>query len=342
MHPQFPGPQVTPEGIFQLGFGFMASKTLLSAAEMGLFTELAKGPLSAEAIGERLGLHPRVRLDFVDTLVALGMLRREHGLYSNTPETDLFLDRAKPSYVGGILEMFSARMFRYWSTFTEALRTGEPQNETKTGQKDFFADTYSDPGRLRQFLTAMCGLSLPGAMAMARKFPWENYKTFADVGCAMGCVPVQIALAHPHLNGIGFDLPPVRPVFEEYVASYRLAGRVHFQPGNFFEDPLPNVDVIVMGRVLHDWDLATKKRLIQKAYDALPPGGAFIVCETLIDDDRSQNVPAFLISLNMLIETPGGFDYTGADGQRWMKEVGFRETRSEPLAGVDAMVVGIK
>jgi O-methyltransferase domain/Dimerisation domain len=325
----------------QLGFGFMASKTLLSAVEIGLFTELAKGPLNAATIGQRLNIHPRAQLDFLDALVALKMLQRTDGLYSNTPEADLFLDRAKPSYVGGLLEMLNARLFGFWNNFTEALRTGQPQNESKHGI-DTFAELYKNADTLRQFLSAMSGLSVPGAAAMAQKFPWKNYKTFADVGCAQGAAPVQIASAHSHLKGTGFDLPQVQPIFEEYVAAHGLSDRLRFQPGSFFTDPLPQVEVIVMGHVLHDWDLETKKTLIKKVYDALPPSGAFIAYEALIDDDRSQAVPSLLVSLNMLVETAGGAGYTGADGQRWMKEAGFRETRVEHLAGLDSMVVGIK
>jgi hypothetical protein len=325
----------------QLGLGFMASKTLLSAVEIGLFTELAAGPLDAAAIGERLGIHPRARLDFLDTLVALKMLRRENGVYSNSPETDAFLDRAKPSYIGGLLEMLGTRICGFWGSMTEALHTGQPQNESRDGT-DMFAQLYADPERLRQFLGAMSSLSGMGARVLAQKFPWADYKTFVDLGCAQGAAPVQIALAHPHLAGAGFDLPPVQPIFEEYVAAHGVQDRLRFHPGSFFTDPLPPTDVVVMGHVLHDWDLGTKRMLIKKVYDALPVGGAFIVCETLIDDDRSQNVTGLLISLNMLIETPGGFDFTGADGQRWMKEAGFRETRVEPLAGPDSIVVGIK
>jgi hypothetical protein len=341
MHPQPAGPQISPAGIMQLGLGFMASKTLLSAVGIGLFTELAKGPLDAATLGQRLDIHPRAQLDFFDTLVTLKMLNRENGIYSNTPDSNAFLDRTKPTYVGALLEMMNARIFGFWGSLTDALRTGQPQNESRNGT-DIFAELYGDPQRLRQFLGAMSALSGMGARAMAQKFPWANYKTFADVGCAQGAAPVQIALGNPHLMGIGFDLAPVQPIFEEYVAAHGLQDRLRFHSGSFFTDPLPSVDVIVMGHVLHDWDLETKKTLIKKAYDALPAGGAFIVYETLIDDDRSQNLFGLLISLNMLIETPGGFDFTGADGRGWMKEAGFRQTSVEHLAGPDSMIVGIK
>ena len=333
---------VAPDKIMQVGLGFWASKTLLSAVELGLFTELAKGPMGAEAVGERLQLHPRALRDFLDALVSLGLLERDAaGLYGNTPESDTFLDRAKPTYLGGMLEMANARLYGFWGSLTEGLKTGRPQNEARSGG-NFFEALYADPARLENFLSAMTGLSLGAARAIAEKFPWSDYRTFIDVGGAQGGTPVQIALAHPHLTGGIFDLPGVGPVFEQYVARHGLSDRLRFYPGDFFRDPLPSADVIVMGHILHDWDLEEKRMLLKKAYDALPRGGALIVFEALIDDERRENTFGLLMSLNMLIETPGGFDYTGADCSGWMREAGFSQTRVEHLAGPDSMVIGVK
>jgi O-methyltransferase domain/Dimerisation domain len=333
--------QLTPEQILSLGLGFWGSKTLLSAVEIGLFTELAKGSFDLETLSERLMLHSRSARDFLDALVALGMLERDGDQYTNTPETDLFLDRAKPSYIGGILEMANARLYPFWGSLTEALRTGRPQNEAKRGE-NFFTALYADPGRLKSFLGAMTGISLSAAMAMANKFPWDRYQTFVDVGTAQGGLPIQVAQTHDHLSGGGFDLPPVGPIFEEYVDSHGLGDRLCFYPGDFFEDPLPKADVLVMGRILHDLNLESKKILVGKAHEAVPEGGALIVYDAIIDDDRSGNAFGLLMSLNMLIETPGGFDYTGADCSSWMRDVGFRETYVEHLVGPDSMVIGIK
>jgi hypothetical protein len=334
----------TPDRILQLGLGFWGSKTLLSAIELDLFTHLAQGPLTAEDLRERLALHPRSTLDFLDALVALGMLARDDARpprYSNTPETAAFLDRAKPTYAGGILEMANARLYPFWGNLTTALKTGQPQNEIARGQ-NLFETLYSDPARLRQFLAGMTGLSLGAGKAIADMFPWKNHKTFIDIGAAQGAVPVQIALAHPHLTGGNFDLPVVGPIFNDYAASFNLAGRLRFHPGDFFKDPLPNADVLIMGHILHDWDLDQKKLLLRKCYDALPRGGCLIVYEALIDDDRRTSAFGLLMSLNMLIETPGGFDYTGADCQTWMREAGFTSTRVEHLLGPDSMVIGVK
>jgi O-methyltransferase domain/Dimerisation domain len=331
----------TPDLVLKTGFGFWEAKALLSAVELGLFTELAKGPADLAVLSTRLGLHDRAARDFFDALVALKLLERRDGHYSNTSETDMFLDKAKPTYVGGLLEMANARLYASWGFLTEALKTGQNQNEGKETD-DIFAALYADPERLRGFLAAMSGVSLGPAQAIAAKFPWANYKSFADIGCAQGMTPVTLARAHPHLSGAGFDLPEVKPIFEEFVAKNGLSGRVKFLTGNFFADPLPKAEVLIMGHILHDWDLGQKRMLLQKAFAALPKGGAFIVYEALIDDERRENAFGLLMSLNMLIETKGGFDFTGADCQEWMREAGFSQTRVEPLSGRDSMVIAFK
>jgi cyclopropane fatty-acyl-phospholipid synthase-like methyltransferase len=302
---------------------------------------LARAPADADGLTKRLGLHERGARDFFDALVALGMLERNGSHYSNTPATDLFLDRNKPSYVGGILEMANARLYGFWGSLTEALKTGQLQNEAKHGG-DLFGTLYANPDRLRGFLKAMTGISMGSARAIAERFPWQKYRTFVDIGCAEGAVPVALAQAHPQLTGGGFDLPPVKPHFEAFVAAQGLSDRLRFHPGDFFKDELPQVDVIVMGHILHDWNLEQKQALLAKVYKALPKGGAVLVYDAIIDDDRRQNAFGLLMSLNMLIETTGGFDYTGADCMSWMRAAGFSETRVEPLLGPDSMVIGIK
>jgi SAM-dependent methyltransferase len=332
---------VTPERILRLGLAFWGSKTLLSAIELGVFRTLAEAPANEAELRARLGLHERSARDFLDALVALGMLHREGGVYANTPETDLFLDSAKPSYVGGMLEMANARLYPFWGRLTEGLQTGEPQNEAREGG-DFFAALYADHERLGQFLHAMTGLSTGASRAIATRFPWESYRTVLDLGCAEGGLLVELARTHSHLRGTGFDLPAVRGPFERYVASAGLEQRLAFAGGDFFRDSLPDADVITLGHILHDWGLEEKKQLLRMSHDALPAEGAVIVFDSIIDDERRENAFGLLMSLNMLIETPTGSDYTAADCRGWLEEAGFRETRVEHLVGPDSMVIGIK
>jgi hypothetical protein len=314
----------------------------MSAVELGVFTLLAAGALDGDAVRQRLGLDERGARDFLDALVALGLLQRDgSGLYGNVPDADLYLDSAKATYIGGLFDNLAAREYALWGRLTQALRTGEPQ--TGFEAKEHFATLYSDPKRLAVFAKGMTGASLAVARAMAQKFPWRQVGTVIDIGAAEGCLPVQVALAHPHVSGGGFDLAPLAPAFNAYVSAHGLSDRLRFHSGDFFADPLPSADVLVMGRVLHNWDLATKRMLLHKAYAALPPGGAIIVYERLIDDRREIGAaPGLLSSLNMLIMTAGGFDVTAADGIGWLREAGFQDIEVEPLVAGHSMIVARK
>jgi hypothetical protein len=336
-----PVADISPDEIMQLGLGFWEAKTLLSAVELDLFTELAAGPLDGEVLRKRLALHPRGARDFFDALVALGMLERQDGAYRNTRQTDFYLDRNKPSYIGGFLQFANARLYPIWGSLTEALRTGKPQSGIKDGE-DIFDLNYADPASLAQYARAMTASSLPVAWALADQFPWADYRTFIDIGAAEGAVPVEVARAHPHLTGGGFDLPGVRSVFEAYVQQHKLQDRLRFYAGDFFKESLPTADVLVMGQILHDWNLQLKRQLLAKAHAALPQGGALIAYDRMVDDGRRENAAGLLMSLNMLVRTQGGFDYTSADCIGWMREVGFVEAHHERLCGPYSMVVGIK
>jgi 2-polyprenyl-3-methyl-5-hydroxy-6-metoxy-1,4-benzoquinol methylase len=337
---------LSPARIFETGMGFMATKTLLAAIKLELFTLLGENAVPGAAIGERLKLHPRSLYDFLDALVALGFLRRE-GLgegarYENTEETGLFLDKTKPSYVGGILEMVNDRLYKFWNDLEEGLRTGKPQNEVKYTGKPVFEAIYADPAVLRQFLGAMAGIQAGTFAALAEAFDFDNYNSLCDIGGANALLSVTVARQHPHLRITSLDLPPVEPVAREHVASAGLADRITVASLDMMSQPFPPADVITMGNILHDWDEGQKQHLIRKAYEALPKDGALVVIENIIDDERQYNAFGLLMSLNMLIETEGGFDYTHADFHRWALRAGFRATTKIPLAGPASAIVAYK
>lgn len=332
---------VSPDKIMKMALGFWQSKVLMSATELGVFTELGKQPLTAEELTKRLSLNERSSRDFFDSLVALGLLERHDDVYSNSPETADYLDAAKPTYIGGFLIMSSARLYHSWANLTDALRTGKPQSESKD-KEDLFGELYADQERLKGFLSAMTGISRPLARSIAEKFDWSKHKTFIDVGAAQGALPVEVAARHEHLTGHGFDLPQVEPVFNEYVARHGLESRVSFASGDFFKDELPKCDVIVMGHILHDWDLEQKQMLINKAYRALNPGGTLIVYDAMIDPERKTNAFGLLMSLNMLIETPGGFDYGWDECMAWFDDAGFTDLEVIELSPTHSMCIGTK
>lgn len=326
--------------------GFMASKTLLTGVNLGLFTLLADEGLSGREIGSKLGLHERSLYDFLDTLVALGFLTRDGmkdtSVYHNSAEADLFLDQHKPTYVGGILVMCNNRHFRFWADLEEGLKTGKQQNEVKTGEKPVFEMLYENPDKMREFVMAMGGIQMGNFAMFAKAFDFSGYKAYCDVGGSGAHLSTQIAMNNPHLKCTTFDLPMVTPVAREIIDKFGVADRVEIVEGDFFKESLPKADVITMGNILHDWGTTDKKMLISKAFDALPDGGSFVVIENIIDDNRSQNAFGLIMSLNMLLETEEGYDFSGADFDVLAKEAGFKETHILPLTGPASAAIAIK
>jgi 2-polyprenyl-3-methyl-5-hydroxy-6-metoxy-1,4-benzoquinol methylase len=335
-----------PSKILETGFGFWPSKVLLTAVELGVFTYLGDRTLTAESLRQFLRLHPRGVFDFLDTLVALGFLERDgdgpRGRYRNTPDTAKFLDKSQPTYVGGMLEMLNARLFGFWNDLGPALRTGQPQNEIKHSGSSLFETMYADPAALERFMSAMHAISGPNFQALAEKFDFSRYETLCDVGGATGLLSTTVAQKHRHLKCLSFDLPQVKVIAERRIAQTPAAARVRAVAGDFLTQSLPCADVITMGMILHDWNLEKKKHLIRRAWDALPPGGAFIAVENLIDDARRENAFGLMMSLNMLLEFGDAFDFTGEDFRGWCREAGFRRFEVLHLAGPCSAAIAYK
>jgi predicted O-methyltransferase YrrM len=330
----------------EVGMSFWPAKTLLSAIELGLFTKLGEHAMRGRELQDSLRLHPRANPDFFDTLVALRFLDRngdgDEARYRNTPETASFLDRNSPQFMGGFLEMANARLYPFWGDLTEALRTGRPQNEVKHTGSSIFAELYSKPERLEQFMDAMSGISAGNFQALAENFDFSRFHSVCDVGGATGLLSILVASKHPHLRCVSADLPAATAIAERKIAAAGLTDRVAVASLDFFAEPLPKADVITMGMILHDWNLEKKMHLVRAAYDALPPGGAFIVVENLIDDARRENAFGLMMSLNMLIEFGDAFDFTAADFFEWCREAGFKKTEVIPLGGPASAGVAYK
>ncbi len=338
--------QLEPSHILQTATAFWPSKVLLTAVELNLFTTLGNGPMTAQQLGDALGLHPRGTYDFFDALVALKFLEREgdgaQGRYRNTAETGTFLNKASPAYIGGLVEMLNSRLFGFWNNLGVALKTGKPQNEIKSGGKSMFAELYADEARLGQFMAAMSGFQAANFKQLAEKFEFQKYKTVCDVGGALALLSRVVGERHQHLTFDTFDLPPVAPLARKQIDAAGMSDRITVVSGDFFKEDLPKADVVTMGNILHDWNLENKKLLIRKAYDALPKGGAFIAIENVIDDARRENAFGLMMSLNMLIEFGDAFDYTGADFRSWCSEAGFKRFEFMSLTGPTSAAIAYK
>jgi len=260
----------------------------------------------------------------------------------NTPATALYLDRASPRYVGGMLEMANARLYPFWGDLVPALKTGRPQNEIKHSGKPLFDELYADPARLEQFMDAMSGVSMANFQAFADSFDFSPYLTMADIGGATGQLSAIVAARHPHLACRSYDLPVVKPIAERRIAEAGLADRVSAGEIDFLTDEFPSADLITMGMILHDWNLEHKKMLIAKAWRALPEGGALAAIENIIDDARRENAFGLMMSLNMLVEFGDAFDFTGADFAGWCLEAGFSRCEILHLRGPASAAIAYK
>jgi len=338
--------QVDPSHIMEVGMGFWASKTLLTAVKMELFTHLSEKTMNGEEIKQKLCLNGRGLYDFLDALVALGFLEKsgnkETATYANAVDADLFLDKNKITYMGGILEMANNRLYPFWNFLEEGLKKGKPQNEIRTGEASLFDKIYQDREKTREFVNAMSGVNNGNFVAFAHQFDFSPYQTLTDIGGAGAELSAHVVTHNPHMKCISFDLPAVTPIAAENVSKRGVANRVKVISGDYYEDSFPKADIITMGNILHDNSLKDKKMLIGKAYDALPEGGCLVVIENIIDDDRRQNAFGLMMSLNMLIETTEGFDYTFADFREWATEAGFRETSLMKLTGPTSAAIAKK
>jgi O-methyltransferase domain/Dimerisation domain len=347
-HMSLPVPNSVPDPsrILDVGFSFFASKVLLTAVKLEVFSQLGDRAMTGAELGHALDLHPRGIFDFFDALVALGFLYRDgdgaEGRYRNTETTATFLDKQRPAYIGGILEMSNDRLFKFWNDLEPALKTGMPQNEVKHSQKPIFEVLYQDSSKLEQFIGAMTGISRGNFQAFAETFDFSNYQTLCDVGGASGLLSRLVVQQHPHMHCTTFDLPQVEPIATKAIEQAGLSKQIQVVSGDFFNDALPKADVITMGMILHDWNLEKKKHLIRLAYDALPENGALVAIENLIDDARRENAFGLMMSLNMLIEFGDAFDFTGADFWTWCQEAGFKRYDVIHLAGPCSAAIAYK
>ncbi|HET8659990.1 MAG TPA: methyltransferase [Micromonosporaceae bacterium] len=327
-----PVPDVsTAGGLIQLGNLFGPAKAVLTAVQLDLFTALHAHPSTAEEIRSRLALHGRGLTDFLHLLTALGLLEKEDGRFRNAPGADRHLVRGGGSYVGGFLFGADLTLYPVYGRLAEALRTGRPQADGD------FEGMLNDPEALGHFVRMMDGASQSLGAELSTAVDWSGYRSVLDAGGCLGSVVGQLVAAHPHLMGHVFDLPQVEPFFHEHMGGLGLSGKVLFHPGDFFADPLPAADVVVYGHILHDWSPQQRDHLVRLAYRALSPGGALLVYDRMLPPGR-DDAGSLVASLNMLLLTEGGGEYTAAEVSELASAAGFVSIVDQPLGAQETLV----
>jgi 8-O-methyltransferase len=335
---------LSPEPIHRVLLAYCGSKTLMSAVELDLFSVLAQdGPATEAELRRKLNLHPRFARHFLDALVALELLEARGDRYANSPVADHFLDRAKPTCIGGFAEMTSDTFYPAWGRLTKALRTGQAQAPQPPDDEDhlFRVNAREQPDRVRRFMSSMDSHSTRIGEALASLIDWSDRTRFADLGGARGNLAAVIAKAHPHLRGICFDRPQSRPFFDEHIGRLGIADRVTFQAGDFFAGPLPEADVLIYGHVLHDWGPDSRRILLERAYQALPEGGQLVIYDRMLDG-TPRDLSKLMYSMTFMLASAGGSEYSVDECRGWLREAGFTETSAQPLLHDHTVVIARK
>ncbi|MFF5083733.1 methyltransferase [Actinoplanes sp. NPDC000266] len=332
---------LTPTPLMELVTGFWSFKTFAAAVELDLFTRLAGGRTLTK---EQIGLPERPADLLLAACASLGLLERDGDGYRNSPLAEEFLVRGKPYYFGGQVTYCDQRTYLPWHRVGEALRTDRPLTWDPATQESMF-DT-ADPRMLSTFWDAMYSTSLFTARALAEAVDLAGRRRMLDVGGGSGAYPIELCRTHPDLQATVLDLPHVCEIAAAKAAAAGLGERIATAPGDFLKDgQLPGgYDVVLLSMILHDWDEATNRRLLAKAFAALEPGGLVIVSELLLDADRTGPAAAALMGMNMLVETVGGRNYSDVEYEEWLGGAGFTEVRTVRFdaPGANGAVIGVK
>jgi 8-O-methyltransferase len=329
---------VDPGPLIRLTIADCAAKVLHSAVRLDVFTILAAHPQDAAALSERVGLHPRLAADFLDALVGLGLLERDGGIYRNAPLADAYLVQGRDGYLGGFVGLTNETLYGTWGRLTEALRTGEAQH-LDPDKGGFVGDKHNDPEKMKRFLAGLDAFSNRMGAELATVVDWSQYRSFVDLGGARGNLSAVLAGSHPHLDAICFDLPRTAPLFAEHVGRLGLTDQIRFVGGDFFADEIPSADVVVLGHILHGFDAERSRELLRRVYAAVRPGGAVLIYDRMIDDER-RDADRLLSSLHMRLVSPSGAEYRIGDCHRWLHEAGFTDTSDQRLLTTHTLVVG--
>ncbi|MBI4337928.1 MAG: methyltransferase domain-containing protein [Chloroflexi bacterium] len=334
----------SPDRIQEMMQGFWVSRALFTGVELGVFDQLSHSPASAEVLAYRLRLHPRALERLLNALVALGLLSKEQGRYRNAPEAEAYLVKDRPTYIGGQVEHLASLHWRLWEHLPDAVKNNAPQVRHVLGPGfDILQNLYADPQRLRAFVQGMHNLTMPAAHEIMDNFDCSPFRCLMDVGGGSGALGIAAVKRHPHLKAIVLELPAVCPIAQDYIAQQGVGDRVRVQAGDFFKgETLPReADVIALGWVLHDWPPRQAQAILANCYEALQPGGAILVCEKLLDEDKTGPPITALMNLHALVST-GGEEHTASEYQAWMVEAGFHNMEVRRLTGNRDIVIGWK
>ncbi|WP_267242533.1 methyltransferase [Streptomyces sp. PR69] len=333
---------VHPGAVLAQAMAFQPARLVLTGIEIGLFSALAEQPDTEAGIRRRLGLHTRGTDHFLAALAELGFLEcSASGVYANSRVAQRFLTPGDDAYLGGFLKVAGQVMYPAWDRLGEALRTGAPQAATYTGE-DMFGELYESDEKKDGLVGMAEDASRPLIPALTESFDWAKRSSVLELGGCRGNVLAGLVKAHPHLDARVFDLPQLEGDFTAHMASIGMTGRVRYHGGDFFADPLPQADVLMIGHALVDWNDEQRLQLVKNTFAAVRPGGAFLVWDPVIVEDDESYLRNLIRSLNLQLMTPHGKGYRFEQCAEWMREAGYADVTRTSLGHDVTLVIARK
>lgn len=321
--------------------GFRRSKTLFAAVELGVFDVLYERPHSLAELSQRISASEDGMERLLDACVGLGFLHRQGRDYANTAVANKYLTSGSPDRMTGYLKYSNDAGWKLWGDLEGAVREGSHRWKSVYGwDGPIFSHFFRDDQAKREFLMGMHGFGLISSPAVVEAVDLSPYSTFVDLGGATGHLAIAACERYRHLRGVVFDLPEAVALAKEMTGDTLVADRLEVVAGDFFVDPLPPGDVYALGRIVHDWSVPKIMTLLTRIFDALPPGGALLIVEKVLEDDKSGPGWAQMQNLNMLTCTEGK-ERTFAEYDELLRSVGFGPNRfyrtDSPADGVLAI-----
>ncbi|XP_068429027.1 acetylserotonin O-methyltransferase [Clinocottus analis] len=343
-----PAADTYPRKILGYIEGFLISKTVFSSCELGVFDVLlaSERPLSAEEISQAVGasLDGTQRLLAACTGLELLNTHQENGqvCYSNTEQASVYLTRSSPLSLYQSIQYSSRTIYLCWHYLTDAVREGRNQYEKAFGvsSNDLFQALYRSDEEMVKFMQLMNSIWNICGKDVVTAFDLSPFNSICDLGGCSGALAKQCTSAYPECTVRIFDLPKVVHTSRKHFVT-GADERISFHEGDFFKDPLPEADLYILARILHDWTDDRCIELLSRVYKACKQGGAVLLVEALLNEDGSGPVTVQLYSLNMLVQTEGR-ERTAAQYAALLAAAGFTGTQHRLTGKIYDAVLGHK
>ncbi|PYQ39391.1 MAG: polyketide synthase [Acidobacteria bacterium] len=321
---------VTPVAIIQAAQGFMASKHLFVANEIGLFEKLADGPVALDEIARAIGLPRRTARIVVDAMVALGFVARQGSRYENTAAAQAFLTGRGPMDLRHFLRFWNRLSYPRWDKLEQAVRTGKP----------LFGELELTKEEQEIFSKGVGAFTTGAAMALATAYDFKRHRHVLDVGGGTGNFLILLLTQHPHLEGTLFELPQAAAVARKTVAASPAASRIKIAEGDVFKDPIPEgKDALILGNVVHLFGPERNLEILRRLRARVREGARLLIVDFWTDPTHAEPVFAALMAGEFLINTGEGDVYSDEEARGWFEETGWRFVERKPLVGPQSLVV---